>query len=526
MSYKVLITASGIGSRLGELTRHTNKALVRVGKKPAISYVIESYPKNTEFVITLGYKKNQVKDFLGMAYPERKFTFVTVEKYDGPGTSLGYSMLQAKDVLQAPFIFQACDTLVENFSIPSVEGNWAAGFPLDNFDQYASFSMASDGKILGFNRKKDGKSGDMAHIGLIGVHDYDQFWKTLEKLYKGNPHDSNLNDTATLSEMIKKGGVDIRGITVNTWLDIGNLEALSEARRKVSDHFNNLDKIDESLFFFKDFVIKFFSDPKRVKDRVKRGEILGRLVPKTLEVKDNFYKYEFIEGQRFSDVANASNITGFLNWSLSNLWKPVQEVSDEEFIRICTEFYEAKTIERIGKILSAEHLSDEKTVINDELVPPVKELLAMVDFEKLSRGLQTHFHGDYILENILQTKDGYMLLDWRQDFGGLLRAGDMYYDLAKFYHNLVVNHDIVSSNEFFIEVNGKNIALGIKRRDNLQKAKKAFESWVENAGLNLDKIRILRAIIWLNMSPLHHHPFNIFLFYFGKYYLWQALKNK
>ena len=42
--YKVLITASGLGSRLGNLTKFTNKGLVRIGKKPALSYIIESYP--------------------------------------------------------------------------------------------------------------------------------------------------------------------------------------------------------------------------------------------------------------------------------------------------------------------------------------------------------------------------------------------------------------------------------------------------------------------------------------------------
>ena len=40
----VLITTSGIGNRLGNLTKFTNKSLVRVGEKPSISYIIESYP--------------------------------------------------------------------------------------------------------------------------------------------------------------------------------------------------------------------------------------------------------------------------------------------------------------------------------------------------------------------------------------------------------------------------------------------------------------------------------------------------
>ena len=71
--YKVLITTSGVGSRLGELTTFTNKSLVRVGKKPAISYAIENYPDDIEIVVTLGYWGGQVRDFLTLAYPKRNF---------------------------------------------------------------------------------------------------------------------------------------------------------------------------------------------------------------------------------------------------------------------------------------------------------------------------------------------------------------------------------------------------------------------------------------------------------------------
>ena len=47
VDHKVLITTSGIGSRLGKLTDFTNKSLVRIGDKPAISHIVEYYPKNT-----------------------------------------------------------------------------------------------------------------------------------------------------------------------------------------------------------------------------------------------------------------------------------------------------------------------------------------------------------------------------------------------------------------------------------------------------------------------------------------------
>jgi NDP-sugar pyrophosphorylase family protein len=102
---KVLITTSGVGSRLGEFTTYTNKSLVKVGDKLALSHIVDCYPVETKFVITLGHHAEQVHDFLQLSYPEREFIFVTVPKYEGLGSSLGLSLLSASHLLQEPFIF-------------------------------------------------------------------------------------------------------------------------------------------------------------------------------------------------------------------------------------------------------------------------------------------------------------------------------------------------------------------------------------------------------------------------------------
>ena len=44
--------------------------------------------------------------------------------------------------------------------------------------------------------------------------------------------------------------------------------------------------------------------------------------------------------------------------------------------------------------------------------------------------------------------------------------------------------------------------------------------------VDLKKVKILTGIIWLNMSPLHHYSFNLFLYYFGKLNLWRAIQEK
>jgi thiamine kinase-like enzyme len=135
------------------------------------------------------------------------------------------------------------------------------------------------------------------------------------------------------------------------------------------------------------------------------------------------------------------------------------------------------------------------------------------------------FHGDFILDNIIKTADGFKLLDWRQDFGGSLISGDIYYDLAKLNHNLTVNHKIIDENNFEIIEKNNEVVCSIHLHSLLNECKEVLHNFIEKEGLDLKRIKILTAIIWLNMAPLHHYPFNRFLYYFGRYNLHKELMD-
>ncbi|MFZ3069232.1 MAG: hypothetical protein WA052_02835 [Microgenomates group bacterium] len=522
MKFKVLVTTSGTGSRLGEITQYTNKSLVKVGKKPAISYIIEAYPKKTEFVITLGYFGNQVRDFLELVYPDRTFEFVTVDKYEGPGTSLGYSMLKAKKALMCPFIYHAADTLVMDQKIPVPNQNWIGGFKGEGSSAYSSFDVIEE-KVKEIYDKGN-FDPDFLHIGLVGINDFKAFWSSLGNLYEKNPNDSSLNDVKALNVMFKNE-IGFKAVDFKKWYDTGNVECLQKARQEINDTFYILDKLGESIFIFDKFVVKFFSDKDLITKRVKRAEILKGLVPKIEGVKSNFFKYKYSQGDLYSTVANPNDFREFLNWANKKLWKKTKEVGNEKFKSICRDFYYKKTIQRIDKFLSSRSIVDQKDVINGEIVPSIKEIIKKLDFNELCEAEQSMFHGDFILDNIIKTKSGYSLLDWRQDFGGLLISGDKYYDLAKLNHNLVVNHGIVNENLFTIDIKGGKISCDILRKENLVQCQKVLFDFIDKNQFNEKKVRILSALIWLNMSPLHHHPFDLFLFYFGKLNLWRELQK-
>ena len=90
---KVFIPTAGIGSRLGSYTENLNKSLITVNNKPAISHIIELFPKKTHFIIALGFDGKKVKDFLKLAYPELIFTFVNVKIFIGPRSGLKHTLL-------------------------------------------------------------------------------------------------------------------------------------------------------------------------------------------------------------------------------------------------------------------------------------------------------------------------------------------------------------------------------------------------------------------------------------------------
>jgi CTP:phosphocholine cytidylyltransferase-like protein len=167
--YTVLITASGVGDQLGEITNYINKTLIKVGKKPTISYIIEAYPKNTEYIVTLGHYADQVREFLNISYPDRNISFVEVDKFKGEGSSLAYSMLQAKSRLQKPFVYHASDTIVSE-SVPYPNSNWLGGYKGEGSSHYASFDVVDDAiqHIYGKGMLK----ADFLYVGTAGIKNY------------------------------------------------------------------------------------------------------------------------------------------------------------------------------------------------------------------------------------------------------------------------------------------------------------------------------------------------------------------
>jgi len=222
MNYKASILAAGVGSRMGDFTKHLNKVLIPIHGKPTICHIIEYFPENIEIVIAVGYKKESIMNYLKTAYPNRKLTFVEVDPYVGEGSGPGYSLHCCKPHLECPFISIAGDTLVRE-KIPEPNSNWLGVAEVSDTSRFISAKI-ENGIVIKIDTKiqTDNKH---AHIGLLGIYDYESFWNALKE--NKETIDEEIQVSNGLHKL-KDAGLKSKTFT---WFDTGTLSSYEHAQK-------------------------------------------------------------------------------------------------------------------------------------------------------------------------------------------------------------------------------------------------------------------------------------------------------
>ena len=169
------------------------------------------------------------------------------------------------------------------------------------------------------------------------------------------------------------------------------------------------------------------------------------------------------------------------------------------------------------------NIRDQEETINGVTVPALASMLDRLDWSQIKSGVPVQFHGDLHFENILKSGSKFTLLDWRQDFAGSLTVGDIYYDLAKLLHGLIVNHAIIRQSLYTVEVNESIVQFDFHRRNTLVNCEQILRDFVDISGYSWERVNQVTALVFLNIAPLHHHPYSHLLYYLGKSMLFSCL---
>jgi hypothetical protein len=315
-----------------------------------------------------------------------------------------------------------------------------------------------------------------------------------------------------------------------TWHDTGNIDALNKTREfyREPDEPNILEKANEAIWFVGNHAIKFSDDKKFIANRVERVNELEGFVPSITGSSANMYRYTKVDGKVFSDVVNLSLFQILLKhsnqfWQLKNL-NGKERVSFKE---TCMHFYRDKTYERIELFYKKFSRQDGLEAINGLEMPLLKELLDAIDWGWLADGLAGRFHGDFHFENILWTPSSqkFTFLDWRQDFGGDISVGDIYYDFAKLLHGLIISHELIAKDLYSVKWAPSEVSFDFLRKQVLVDCEHYFVCWLKDNGYDTKKVRVMTALIYLNIAALHHNPYNLLLFGLGKSMLKKELES-
>ncbi len=513
-NYKFCILCAGKGTRNNDVDG-LHKALLPLENKPVISYLIDKLDPKVEIVIAVGYKSEQIKTYLDEVYSNRKITYVDVENYDGVGSGPGLSLLSCKEELQEPFIFTSVDTIVKEDSVFNFVGdNWlgVSEVPVENSMDYCLVKGSKYLDSLYYG------TGNRAYIGMAGIYDYNDFWSSLEdrKIMKDEYQVIHGFD----------GLKDIRLIDF-TWYDTGNNKSYNDTKKV----FNNdivANKSDEAIFIHEDKVIKYFNNPEKVQKRIERTKYLSDMCPDISFVNDNMYSYDYINGDLFSNITDETLMKKFLDDCQSKLWFSSKEY--DGFYEDCKEMYETKTKQRLSKLFNSE--LDKVKLINGVEVQPIEKMIDKINWSDVyDKAISTSFHGDLQPENVIYDNktNSFVLIDWRQSFGNSIEYGDVYYDLSKIYHAILINGQTILKDMFDFSRTGQSVTLDFYAKSNLVSFMSIFKQFCQDNNYSWKNVELLGILHYLNICTLYDNfksgKYGNFLFLYGKYLLTKYQKE-
>jgi NDP-sugar pyrophosphorylase family protein/mannose-6-phosphate isomerase-like protein (cupin superfamily) len=501
----VFIAAAGLGTRLGNLTKNVNKAMLPINNKAIISYIIDKFPKEYDFVVALGYKSEELKQYCQLAYPKHNFTFVNIDKYEGEDSGPGYSSLQCKQYLQRPFYFVVADCIIDS-KMPHLDGNWLGVYPTAYPEKYSTVQLDKDDNVTFFvNKSTEGY--DNAFIGLASIWDYQIFWNELEANMKSG------EIVSAFENISKYPGFKAKHLK---WLDTGNLDDLNRTKEYFNDSPLSLYKVTDEITYKTSKFVKFVPNKDLNKNKAKRAEILKDVIPSGFTFTDNFISYDWEQGDTLYRYDSSYIYNKFLDKLKSNIAKSERYHGDKELF---DKFYGTKTRERLMAFLDRfglEYFNREYT-INNKKYKSMNHIITQFDTEVFyDNPLYSLFHGDLQFDNILWDghSNKFTYIDWRESFGGSTKGGDIYYDLAKLYGGAIIPYNMMKEENAITFYEGSTIAnYDYYISEDLYEFKSHYESWLADNGYDLNKVKLITAIIFLNMSPLHNEKFGKMLWF-------------
>jgi len=218
---KCVILAAGKGTRMRPLTLDKPKPLLEICGRPLIEHIIDALPKEVdELVVVVGYKKEDIQDFLGKEFKGLKVHYVWQKQKLGTGHALNicrpyldgekFLMLFADDIYGGE-VFE--EMIKYDLAIATAE--------VEDPRRFGVLLMNEDKKIVDMEEKPENPKSNTVSCGamLLDGRIFD---------YKPSLHSNGeYYLTTMISQLIEDH--DLYGVKVPLWIPIGYPEDLKKA---------------------------------------------------------------------------------------------------------------------------------------------------------------------------------------------------------------------------------------------------------------------------------------------------------
>jgi len=230
---KAVLMAGGLGTRLGELTKHTPKPMLKVGEKPILETIIKNFAKYgfTEIIISVNYLSQLIEDYFGDG-SDFGVSITYIKEKQRMGTAGALSLI--RDQLTEPFFVMNADLLTninfEHLYDYHLSSQSIATMCVGKYDfqvPYGVVNLKND-KILSVDEKPIHKFFVSAGIYMLSPD-------TLKLI-----PDGEFFDMPSLFKKIITQGVGIAASFPihEYWLDIGQASDYEKARIEYHEVFN------------------------------------------------------------------------------------------------------------------------------------------------------------------------------------------------------------------------------------------------------------------------------------------------
>lgn len=502
-------------------TMITEAGLLPIRGKPAINWCIDSARKNgaENIKIVLRSGNTRLSRILSYSYPDVKQIFV--EGGEDIATSLVCMLDNCDDNLPTQIILG--DTLI-NEVFPKESDVFLSSPNIKTSKQWCLVSKDENGHISRiYNKERDiSIAGKEALVGYYRFSDTALLKKLVfAELQTDNPNIINvfLNYNKQIPILVK---------TTKNWFDFGHISGAVQARLGLfcAREFNNL-----SVDAVRGTITKISAKKQKLLDEANWYQSLPAEIscfaPRVFNVSED-EKCARVEMELYgyanlaeTFIYGSNNLEDWYNiiealLKVHKVFEKYTEPADRDELE---EIYIRKTEQRLADIaakypkIDAMMKSSYITINNAHYRnwPELRERLTSALKKLAVYNRRTIVHGDYCFSNILFDPMHYIfkLVDPRGRFKTQTIYGDPRYDIAKLRHSIVGLYDFIVAGLYKLKQVGENsYEFQISSPIVAERLEPFFDELVLEYGYDSKEIKLIEAVLFLTMIPLHGDDIN------------------